>query len=130
MLAAWSFGLALLSFVVAESFLQFAAPHAFSETIYDIVAFLGAITFAVLVRVRSSGRTAAMVMFWLGMLFFGAVALGAASAALPYIIYPSFTIFNSFTDPQSAGILFAVFAVGAVITTPALALLYSLFAAQ
>ena len=125
----WFYGAFLFLFVVMESFLQFASPHGFSEGMYNLFVITAAIIFGVLVVfLRSSGRTVAMMNFWLNVLLMGIIFLGTAVAQLPYVIYPSLTIFNSVTDPRTAGILFGVFIVGAVITVPALAWLYSLFA--
>ena len=123
----FSLGTMLLFFIFAEGFLQLVASHAFSEGGYDVAILLGIIIFSALVLAWSSKRTAAALEFVSGILFFGMMFFNTALAGLPYLIYPSSTIFTSFTDPQSAAILFGVFAVGALITVPALVLLYSLF---
>jgi cytochrome d ubiquinol oxidase subunit II len=128
-LVLWAYSAFLFLFVIAESFLQFCVPHVFSEGAYDVVVVAGAIIFGILaIFMRSPGKMVAMFAFWLNVLLVGLLFLGTAVAQLPYVIYPSFTIFNSFTDLQTAGILFGILIVGAVIVIPALAWLYSLFA--
>jgi cytochrome d ubiquinol oxidase subunit II len=68
------------------------------------------------------------------MRFFSAVALFAAFffavmfSQLPYVIYPSVTIFSAFTDPASAQIILGAFGIAAIFLVPALGLLYYLFA--
>jgi cytochrome d ubiquinol oxidase subunit II len=69
-----------------------------------------------------------------GMRFFSAVALFAAFffsvmlSQLPYVIYPSVTVFGAFTDPASAQIMLGAFGIAAIFLVPALGLLYYLFA--
>ena len=124
-----SFSVLLACFALAELFLYRAAPHAFSWTALYAAAALGLITLALLMLVKKSGRVTTAIKFLLGALFFGVVYFGVVFAQLPYVVYPTLTVLNSFTDPQSAIVLLSVFAVGIVITVPALILLYFLFAA-
>lgn len=71
-----------------------------------------------------------------GLRFISAVALFATLflvvllSQLPYIVYPSITIFSAFTDPDSAGIMLGAFGIALIFLIPALALLYYLFAVK
>ncbi len=65
---------------------------------------------------------------------FGIVKLVAAvsfvTVALfqfPYIVYPKVTVYNAFTGPATAQILFWCFGIGAALVLPALGILYYLF---
>jgi cytochrome d ubiquinol oxidase subunit II len=71
-----------------------------------------------------------------GLRFVSALALFAvlffaiAISQLPYIVYPSITIFSAFTDPASAGIMLGAFGIALIFLIPSLALLYYLFAVK
>ena len=58
----------------------------------------------------------------IGTLFFSAIYLN-----FPYIIYPTITIYNGFTDPAVFPILIISFIIGSIFLIPALFLLYYLF---
>jgi cytochrome d ubiquinol oxidase subunit II len=69
-----------------------------------------------------------------GLKFISALALFAVLflailwAQLPYVVYPTVTIFSAFTDPASAGIMLGAFGIALIFLIPSLALLYYLFA--
>lgn len=76
-------------------------------------------------RTRPTGWSLAAFASTLACL--AAILFIVAVRALPVLIYPSVTIYASFTDPLSAEIFLIVFAVGAAIVIPALLFLYHLF---
>ena len=129
MLILASLGCLLLFYILAELFLRTAAPHVFSWHIFIATAIAGIIIFIAFVYMPSSKKIVAMIQLLLGALLFGVAYFTTVAAQLPYIIYPSFTIFNSFTDPQSATILLGICAAGLIIVIPSFALLYALFIA-
>jgi cytochrome bd-type quinol oxidase subunit 2 len=71
-----------------------------------------------------------------GLRFASAIALFAALfltislSQLPYIIYPTSTVFSTFTDPVSARIMLGALGIALVFLIPSLALLYYLFAVK
>ncbi len=61
------------------------------------------------------------------MLAFASAFFGVAAAQMPYLVYPSILLSGAFTDAASAHAMFLTLGVGAIITVPALYLLYYLF---
>jgi len=122
---------ALMFFLFAAAFLIFALSRAAPHLAVGVVRVLPA--FAVLALLD-------LILFFTawgrrqGMRFFSAVALFAAFffavmfSQLPYVIYPSVTVFGAFTDPASAQIMLGAFGVALIFLVPALGLLYYLFA--
>jgi cytochrome d ubiquinol oxidase subunit II len=62
--------------------------------------------------------------FILAVALFGSVFFSIMISQLPYIIYPTATIFSSFTDPASANIMLIAFGIAALVLIPSLGLLY------
>jgi cytochrome d ubiquinol oxidase subunit II len=59
--------------------------------------------------------------------FMGASFAGLFAAHLPYLVYPTATIYSSVAGPTSFDLLSLSFIIGAIIVAPALVLLYKLF---
>ncbi len=105
-----------------------AVPHLIQSMLAYLPAFCAVIILEFIIMVLAEGRKGDAARFWSGIVFFGFIFFGVAFSELPYLIYPSITIYNTFADPGAATAMLGVFVVGALITLPALALLYYLFA--
>ena len=68
----------------------------------------------------------AVLHFVSAVFLFGVVFFSGMLSQLPYIIYPTVTIFSAFTDPVSAGIMLTALGVVGAVILPSLALLYYL----
>ncbi len=64
--------------------------------------------------------------FAFAIALFGAAFFSIMFSQLPYIIYPTATIFSTFTDPASANIMLSASGIAALIILPSLGLLYYL----
>ena len=64
--------------------------------------------------------------FMLAIALFGVLFSSVIFSQLPYIIYPTVTIFSSFTDLASANIMLSASGIAALVIIPSLGLLYAL----
>ncbi|MGD1003762.1 MAG: cytochrome d ubiquinol oxidase subunit II [Minisyncoccia bacterium] len=64
--------------------------------------------------------------FAFAIALFGVIFFSVMFSQLPYIIYPTVTIFSAFTDPTSAGIMLSASGIAALVILPSLGLLYYL----
>ena len=105
------------------------APHLIFGVEYYLTELVAFAMLNLLFLFTKSGKSP-------GLRFISAVALFATLflvvllSQLPYIVYPSITIFSAFTDPASAGIMLGAFGIALIFLIPSLALLYYLFAVK
>lgn len=119
-----SFMLFFLSSFFTIYMLKISSRHVFNHTVHllpaiALVNILELFTFLGIKKFSVSAR------FWIGIVSFGSLFWTIAIASLPYIIYPSYTIFDAFTDMGSAKLMLAVSSIGIILTIPSLFLLYS-----
>lgn len=123
--------ISLLFFVAALAFsfpvIGSTAPHLIQSMLGYLPALCALIIIEFIITILAQGRKGDAARFWSGIVFFGFIFFGVAFSELPYLVYPSLTIYNTFTDPGAATAMLGIFAVGALITLPALVLLYYLF---
>lgn len=79
-----------------------------------------------LISIFTDGKRYAAGRFLLAIALFGSAFFGIMLSQLPYVIYPTMTIFSAFTDPASAKIMLTALCVAGAIVLPSLWLLYHL----
>ncbi|HVN26643.1 MAG TPA: cytochrome d ubiquinol oxidase subunit II [Candidatus Paceibacterota bacterium] len=97
----------------------------------DLVKFLPGFVLAAMIEIllfeRMRARTAGY-RFALAVVMFGLVTAALVNAQLPYLVFPMVTVFSTFTDPASGGLIIDALAGGMILVVPSFVLLYYLFA--
>lgn len=123
---------ATVSFIVVALFLFWAlgatAPRIAQgmQTYLPLAIAIAAANVAFLFFPAGAARRYAGARFAFAIALFSVVFLTIMFSQLPYVIYPTMTIFSAFTDPASARIMLDAFGVGAIIILPSLGWLYYL----